>query len=166
MNKAKLMFYMKKAIVNDEEGEVEDDERETMTNIRKLLESDREAAEAEMLSFFELEVAWGNLDCDYSEYMPSTEEEFMVKCLAENTTLEALTAPGSLIPGPDGGLGVSAWIKFDVEVKDDANPEEFAEWLEENAGYACCFVCPWGYTESDGDNLYLVEWNGKPFEYE
>jgi hypothetical protein len=26
MNKAKLMFYMKKAIVNDEEGEVEDDE--------------------------------------------------------------------------------------------------------------------------------------------
>ena len=117
MNKAKLMFYMKKAIVNDEEGEVEDDERETMTNIRKLLESDREAAAAEMLSFFELEVAWGNLDCDYSEYMPSTEEEFMVKCTEchhfgeTNATSMAPSLTGLFDRGVAGDAGYKRYSK-------------------------------------------------------
>ena len=132
-----------------------------MTGIRQLLETDKhEDAVARLLSFFEFECCWGNLDCDSSEYLASPSDIFF-KCRTKNTSLEVMTAPGDLIQGPDGGLGISAWIKFDVEVEGGSTPEKFFNWLDENGRWHCCCIYPRDLTESDGDNLYLMEWNGK-----
>jgi len=151
MNHAKLLFHMKRALVDEVSAET--DEKQRIDNVRRILETgSHDAAVAELFRFFEFECSWENLDCEPSEQLIST-GDIAFRCDADNTRLEVSAGEG---------FRVTAWISFAVEVKDGSTPEILSNWLEENAGWSCCYVGPWEYVDSDGDNLFLVEWNGSP----
>ena len=158
MTKAKLEFHMKRAEVDMDEVTEPDDE-DLVNEVIKLCEEDKhEEAASVLLDVMHFECSWGNMDCDPSAHLVSA-EDILIDCSNDNTDFR--------VGVDDGELVITAAIQFEVEVKDLSGPDDLVAWLDENGGWSCCAFYPggnwesgWSYIGSDGDNLYVVEWNG------
>lgn len=162
MTIAKLEFYMKRADVDLDEI-TEEGDKKLINNAIELCEQNKhEEAASILMSILDFECAWGNMDCDPSEHLAAT-DDILIKCSSDNTQIR--------VGSDEGDFVISAAIHFDIEVKDLNEPEELFDWLDDNSGWACCAFSPggdwesgWAYTASDGDNLYVIEWDGSPVD--
>lgn len=160
MTMVKLEFYMKRAEVDMDAIEAASDEK-LISNVIKLCEENKhDQAASILLAIMDFECSWENMDCDPSEHLVSI-DDILIDCAIDNTSLR--------VGSDDGGLVITAGVQFEVEVKDFSNSSELVEWFDENGGWACCAFYPsgdwesgWSYLGSDGDNLYVVEWDGAP----
>ena len=158
MTIAKLEFYMKRAEVDMDEIDTDADQ-DLINNVIQLCEENKhDQAASVLLEILDFECSWGNMDCDPSEHLVSV-DDIVINCSSDNTLLE--------VGSDDGGLVINAAIQYEVDVKGFSKSEELVEWFDENAGWACCAFYPtgdwesgWSYLQSDGDNLYVIEWDG------
>ena len=158
MTIAKLEFYMKRAEVDMDEIDTDADQN-LINNVIQLCEENKHGQAASvLLEILDFECSWGNMDCDPSEHLVSV-DDIVINCSSDNTSLE--------VGSDDGGLVINAAIQFDVDVKGFSKSEELVDWFDENAGWACCAFYPtgdwesgWSYLQTDGDNLYVIEWDG------
>ena len=57
----------------------------------------------------------------------------------------------------DDALKIDIEFGFEIEIKDDAKPEKFQEWLDENGGWMACNAAgEWSYTQDEGGELWAL----------
>jgi hypothetical protein len=158
MTIAKLEFYMKRAEVDMDEIDTDADQDLLNSVIQLCEENKHDQAASALIEILDFECSWGNMDCDPSEHLVSV-DDILINCSSDNTLLK--------VGSDDGGLVVTAGIQFEVDFKEFSKPEELVDWFDENGGWACCAFYPtgdwesgWSYLGSDGDNLYVIEWDG------
>ena len=146
-----LEFQIKRGIVDADD--LDDDSADVIAKALELCgQSSFEEASQIILDSLSFEFDFSSMDCDPSDFLANT-DAIDFECTANNTDVKV---------GTDGGaLVITAAVKFDVELNGGKNSSEIQEWLDENGAWACGYLSGgWGYTGTDGDNVYLVELDG------
>jgi len=145
----KLEFQIKRGIIQPDSEEISS----LVNTLIELCDSgDAEEACRRLMPHMSFEFDPRNIDGDPEEFFSSMEGIYF-DCDETNTSLRVGTY--------DGRLLITAAVQFQVPVKSGFSKAELQEYVDENAGYAAGYIGgDWSYTETDGDNLWVVDIKG------
>ena len=148
MSTMNLEFYMKRGQVNIDD--IDDESNlESINNVIALVKQEKfkEAIESLPPLFFEWIPMNGDGDC--SEVFENT-NDFQIELSPENSTVRVGYENESML------LTIS--VTFPMKVKDDVDPEQLADWLDDHSMYASGYVdAGWSYDGDDGRTLHVIE---------
>jgi len=140
-------FQIKRGLVD--EDEIEDEDVQKLVDELKQLCDDENYEEAAKLLLSNLSFEFGpdELDDDPERFFAKTDYiEF--QCSSENTSVKV---------GYDESLIVTISVQFEIPLNGGISTAELAEYLPDSGAWAAASVSPgWGYSGSDGDNVWFV----------
>lgn len=147
-NMMTLEFEIKRGVVDADSIE-DDDVQSIFEECLNLCKNNKHQEAADLLyPIMSFEWSWSNCDGDAEDIFDETDDIFF-ECNKSNTSIR--------VGESDGDLIITASAKFEVAVKKGTSSDTVTEWLDENSAYACGYLSGgWGYSGSDGDNVWLV----------
>ena len=140
-------FQIKRGYVD--EDEIDDEDVQNLAEeLTQLCKGNKHEKAAELLlSNLSFEFGPDELDDDPERFFSSTDYiEF--ECSSENTSVKI---------GYDEGLVVTVTVQFEIPLNGDVSTGELVEYLPDSGAWAIANVSPgWGYTESDGENVWFL----------
>ena len=144
-------FQIKRGLV-EEDGIEEEDVKKLFGELKQLCEDENyEEAANLLLSNLSFEFGPSDLDDDPERFFANTDYiEF--DCTSENTSVKI---------GYDDCLVVTISVQFEIPLNAGISTAELAEYLPDSGAWASASASPgWGYSGSDGDNVWFLGLKG------
>lgn len=153
MSKIILDFQIKRGVV--ERDNVDEESIEIYDRCIELCKNGKhEDAARELRPYLYFEWNWDNCDGNPSDdFITSQSINFI--CNEDNSSIRIGQNKGNLI--------ITAEVQFEVFSVRDINAETIQDWIDDKSLWSCGFISAgWSYSESDGDNVWLISIDGQP----
>jgi transposase-like protein len=140
-------FQIKRGLVDEQN--IDDEELQELVDDLKNLcdDGDNEAACELILPNLSFELDPSQLDDDPDRFFSDT-DYIELECTDSNTSVKV---------GNEDGLSVTIVVKFEIPLNEGISTKELSEYLPESGAWSAASVSPgWGYTDSDGDNVWFI----------
>ena len=144
ISKIKLEFSIQRAEINMDDIE-DDDVKKKLDNVIALVKAKKNDDAVKALPTLTFEWAWSNGDADPSDYFADT-DDISLELNTQNSTLQVGVSNSSLV--------LTCSVFFELEIKEDINPDDVQDWLDENSMVYCGFVAGgWSYNGDEGTSI-------------
>jgi len=140
-------FQIKRGLVDEEN--LDDEEIADLVNeLKELCENEEfEMAATLLLPKLSFEFGTDQLDDDPGEFFADL-DYIEIECTEDNTSVKV---------GSDGDLVVTISVQFEIPLQAGISTQNLADYLPDSGAWAAASVSPgWGYSGSDGDNVWFV----------
>ncbi len=155
MATAKLIFEVKRGVIRLEESSAHE-EIIIHDAITLCKETKYEAAVNLILENMQFDWDWSAC-CNNAASLFEDPTCFSFQCCKHNTRLR--------VGLENDQLSITAATEFDIDIKHDFTLDEFQEFIYDNSCYSCGSFGFWFYHHTDGDSVYISEWNGTSVDY-
>jgi transposase-like protein len=145
-------FQIKRGYVDEEN--IDDEEISVLVNELKELCENEEFEKAATLLLPKLSFEFGadQLDDDPGEFFADL-DYIEIECTEDNTSVKV---------GSDGDLVVTISVQFEIPLQAGISTQSLVDYLPDSGAWAAASVSPgWGYSGSDGDNVWFLGIKGK-----
>ena len=144
ISKIKLEFSIQRAEINVDDIE-DDDVKEKLDNVIALVKAKKNDDAVKALPTLTFEWSWSNGDADPSDYFVDT-DDISLELNTQNSTLQVGVSNDSLV--------LTSSVFFELDIKEDVDPDDVQDWLDENSMVYCGFVAGgWSYNGDEGTSI-------------
>ena len=145
-------FQIKRGLV-DEENIDEEEISDLVNELKEFCENEEfEKAATLLLPKLSFEFGTDQLDDDPGEFFDDL-DYIEIACTENNTSVKV---------GYDGDLVVTISVQFEIPLQAGISTQSLVDYLPDSGAWAAASVSPgWGYSGSDGDNVWFLGIKGK-----